>query len=444
MLNIKAAELHIERYGSKFSKMQSDFRPNEMLSIDEMREKQNLVITRLVRHAYETVPYYRSCWKEIGISPEDINNVDDLKILPVLNKEDIISNPNAFISSKAGTLRKGNTSGTTGSSLNVYYDIPTCVAHHVVDWRQKTWGGMNRGSLYASLQGRMVVPSSQEKPPFWRKNYIHNQVFLSAFHLKPEHIHSYVEYLERSKIQYIEGYPSTIGILASWLNYNSRCLPLASVFTSSETLNDLERASIEKAFGCKVFDSLGMAERVLFATECEEHVGRHLNEDYGITEILDDSDMPVNDGAFGRLVATSLWNFAFPLIRYQTNDVSARLSSQCACGRLFPRIQSVTTKEEAIITLPDGRLISPSILTHPFKPMNLVASSQILQEGLHNVRVRLVTRDGYGADDEKLLLSGLKDRLGDDVNITFEYVDSVLPPAGKKFRWVISSVKPSI
>jgi len=111
---------------------------------------------------------------------------------------------------------------------------------------------------------------------------------------------------------------------------------------------------------------------------------------------------------------------------------------------VYKRQASVTTKEEAIITLSDGRLVSPSVLTHPFKPMRHIAASQIFQDDLYSVRVKIVRRAGYGESDEKLLHAGLEERLGKNVRITFEYVQSVAPGDGKKFRWVVSKVKPSI
>ena len=146
------------------------------------------------------------------------------------------------------------------------------------------------------------------------------------------------------------------------------------------------------------------------------------------------------DGRLGKIVATSLHNFAMPFIRYETNDSGALKTAMCPCGRGFPLMDDVTTKNESIVTLPDGRLISPSVLTHPFKPMHNVIASQIIQETVDELVVKIVKNDAYGASDEAMLLAGFRDRLGNRVRINVDYVSEIPRTQNGKFRWVISKV----
>lgn len=445
MLNAKALELYFERYGGKFNKVYEEFHKNQYLSPVEMEDYQAGRLRELVRHAYDTVPFYNARFKAYGVKPKDIESVEDLKKLPVLSKEDINDNFHNMLSTTVSVkhIRKGHTSGTTGTPLNVLYDIHTCVVHHVADRRQKEWAGMVWGEPYASLQGRVICSPRQSRPPFWRMNYINNQLFLSSFHLKEEYLKSYINMLKDSEIQFLEGYPSTVFTLASYIDATGQQLPLTAVLTSSETLFDWQRAVIEKAFCCQVFDFYGMAERVVYSTECKEHCGHHLNMDYGITEFLDDDNKEVPIGVQGKIVATSLHNFAFPLIRYQTNDSCYLKKDVCRCGCHFPLMGDVATKNEAIITLPDGRWISPSVLTHPFKPMVNIKESQIVQKDLYNIDIKVVKKKSFHQDDETLLMKGLRDRLGDEVNLNISYVDQVQRTKTGKFKWVVSSVKPN-
>lgn len=442
LLNLKAIELYFERYGSKFWKLFDEFQKNQWLSEVELTEYQNEKLKLLIKHAYETVPYYNNLMNNLKLKPDDIKTIEDLRKLPLITK-DIIKKQYKHLISKnfrSYSLRHGHTSGTTGSPLNLCCDTKTCVIHHAADWRQKYWAGLRYGRQFASIQGRVIVPTTQSNPPFWRKNYINNQLFLSSFHLKEENLPYYFEKLEKDKIKFIEGYPSTVYILAMYLNGIGNTFPLDAVLTSSETLFDFQRESIEKAFCCKVFDFYGMAERVVFATECDHHSGHHLNLDYGITEFLDDNNENVGKGKLGRIIATGLHNFAMPLIRYQTNDSCSLKNETCGCGRGFPLMDDVTTKDESIITLPDGRLVSPSILTHPFKPMHNIVESQIVQEDLHNITVNIVKTSAYSDKDSEVLIKAMKDRLGDDVNISLEFVESIPRTRNGKFRWVISKV----
>lgn len=444
MLNAKAMELYLERYGPRFWRMAGEFEANQWLSPGELERYQEIRLQRLVKHAYENVPYYNDLMKRRRLLPDDIRSLGDLQKLPVLKKSDIKKNFESLQSRKGRLFfRKGHTSGTTGTPLDVRYDFRTCVIHHVADWRQKNWAGLIIGGAFASIQGRVIVPMEQKQEPFWRKNYINNQLFLSSFHLKESNMSSYLEILRKEKIRFLEGYPSTVYILAMYLNKYRQTLPLKAVLTSSETLFDYQRSAIEKAFCCRIFDFYGMAERTVFATECDRHEGLHLNMDYGIAEFLDDRNEPVQPGQIGRIVATSLHNYAMPLIRYQTNDACSLKNKPCSCGRGFPLMDDVTTKSESIITLPDGRLISPSVLTHPFKPLHNIVESQILQERTDELKVSIVKESGFSSDDEDKLVSAFQERLGEEINIRVEYVESIPRTGNGKFKWVVSSIRPS-
>jgi phenylacetate-CoA ligase len=444
-LNAKAAELYIERYGRKFWRLFEEFNRNQWLSQIELEAYQNEKLRLLIEHVYQTVPYYSELMKSLKLTPSDIKTRADLYKLPILKREDIRNHLSRLISSKypRALLRHGHTSGTTGSPLDFFYDVRMCVVHHVADWRQKYWGGLTYGQPYASLLGRVIVPVKQTAPPFWRFNYLNNQLFLSSFHLNEINLPYYFDELKRREIQVIEGYPSTLYILALYLLKNGRTFPMKTVLTLSETLFDSQRQAIEQAFACKIFDHYGMAERAVFASECDLHSGHHLNLDYGIVEFLDSEEEPVSEGHLGKIVATSVHNFAMPFIRYETNDASALKSGACVCGRGFPLMDDVATKHESIVTLPDGRLISPSVLTHPFKPMHNIVESQIIQEQLDELVVKVVKRQSYTSDDEVRLVAAFHERLGNEMKIKVEYVESIPRTRNAKFRWVISKIPPT-
>ena len=443
MLNVKAFELYLERYGPKSRILFEQFAKNESLPYSQLLEYQNEKLKQLIRYAYENVEYYKDIMSNLKIVPSDIKGVGDLHKLPILTRGQLKNNLPKLISRSYPKilLRHGHTSGTTGSALDLYYDINTCIVHTAAVWRQRTWAGLQVGSPYATLQGRVIVPLEQKKPPFWRKNYLNNQLFFSAFHLSERNLPYYFEKIREENIHAIEGYPSNLYILALYLIKSEHVFPMKAVLTSSETLFDYQREAIERAFQCKIFDYYGMAERAVFSSECSEHRGHHLNLDYGITEFLDSNNQPVKTGEMGKVIATSLHNFAMPLIRYQTNDSCSLKSEVCTCGRSFPLIDSVTTKNESIISLPDGRLISPSTLTHPFKPMRNVLESQIIQESIDAVTVKLVRKESFNEEDEKRLVAGLFERLGNQIKISVEYVNEIPREKNGKFRWIISKVE---
>ncbi len=178
----------------------------------------------------------------------------------------------------------------------------------------------------------------------------------------------------------------------------------------------------------------------MFATECERHEGKHINSEFGITEILDQDRRPVAEGEIGRLVGTSLHNYGMPFIRYETSDVSAFAGTNCGCGRELPLIRNVTTKAEDIVVTKDGRLVSPSALTHPFKPLHGVDMSQIIQDTSGNITVKIVKGEHFEESQIEVLKKGLSERLGHETEIDIEFVDSIPKTSAGKFRWVISKV----
>ena len=444
LLNIKALELYWERYGRKFWRVYNEFEKNQWLPESDLHEYQNEKLRILVRHAYENVPYYHEKMKKHRLHFSDIKTKRDLYKFPVLTRKDVKRNSKQLVarSYPRFLLRHGHTSGTTGSPLDFSYDVRMCVVHLAAVWRQRYWGGLQYGEHCATLQGRVIVPLNQKRPPFWRKNYVNNQVFLSSFHLTEKNLPHYFDMMEKDRIRFLEGYPSNLYILAIYLQKTDQIFPLKAVFSSSETLFDYQREAIEGAFQCKMYDYYGMAERTVFASECSEHSGHHLNLDYGITEFLDGDNYPVSEGRMGKIVATGLHNFAMPFIRYETNDSGSIMASKCSCGRGFPLMDDVTTKCESIITLPDGRLISPSVLTHPFKPMHNIKESQIIQDSIDKITVKIVKGVGYTDRDEEKLITAFRERLGGQVRIGIEYVKSIPKTKGGKLKWVVSQIEP--
>jgi len=162
--------------------------------------------------------------------------------------------------------------------------------------------------------------------------------------------------------------------------------------------------------------------------------------DFGITEIVKSDDLKATPGEMGRIVATGLHNYAMPLIRYKTSDIGSISLESCNCRRNFPLLGGITSRTEDIVSTIDGRYISPIVLQHPFKPLKSVKESQIIQEDIGNIRVKIVKDSNYCDKDTLYLLDELKKRLGTEIKLHFEFVDSIPRTKAGKFRWVISKV----
>ncbi len=441
-VTLNGLEIARERYGRQFRVALAFLRETQWYSEEKLYELQCNLLQDLISYAALNVPYYKRLFQEHDLSVKSIQTPDDLKKIPILTKDKIRKHFSDLVARDADIrkLKLAHTSGTTGTPLEFYWDKKVIYMTNATLWRQREWASVNIGDRFVLLTGNVIVPLSQKKPPFWRHNFIQKQLLVSSFHLNEENMRFIVKKMRDFNPTFLEAYPSTVYILGRYLVSKRQRIPLKAVFTSSEPLYPEHREIIEKAFGCRVFDYLGMAERVIFATQCEKHEGQHLNLEYGITEILDDDGNPAEPGINGNIVATGLHNFEMPLIRYKTGDRSSFLKKQCSCGRQLPLIEDVTTKSESIIHTPDGRYISPSVLTHPFKPLRGIRESQIIQEDVYHIRIKLVKENQNEEIKVEQLVWDMKHRVGEEIQIDVEFVQMIPRTSAGKFRWVISKV----
>ena len=431
-----------QRFNRDYERWMTLFERSQWWGPEELGAYQDRALAALVAHCFEAVPFYRRAMEERRLRPADVTTWRDLHKLPIVTKDIIRRDPAAFLAREVrpGNMKESPTSGTTGASFTVLWDRGTDVAWNAVLWRHRSWSDFRFGTRYASLLGRVVVPLRQLGPPFWRWNRPWNQVLFSSFHLKEENIGAYVDAMRALEIQALECYPSTGYILARFLEDRGEVLPLRHVVSSSETLLPIQREVMERVFRTKVLDYYGMSEAVLFAGECGQGSGYHLHAEIGIAEVVDERGDPLPPGHHGRLLGSGLVNRAMPLLRYEIGDISALRIGRCPCGRELPLLDPVTTKAEDIVIAPDGRLISSSTLTHPFKPLARVDKSQIVQEATDRLLIRIVPRPGYGEQDTQHLLREMQRRVGSDMRIRVEIVDDIPVGASGKYRWVVSNL----
>jgi phenylacetate-CoA ligase len=421
----------------------------EWASAEALRDYQDVRLREVVGHVARHVPFYARRFAEHGVDVASFRGIADLARLPIVTRADVIAGFDDLIATNRSRseLVIGHTSGTTGSPLEVLHDAAVTAMTYALLDRQYKWAGLRLGrggDRVAVLRGNVVVPIGQSRPPHWRVNQVHNQLLLSSFHLSDANLPGYVDAIRRFGAVAIDGYPSTAYVLARFVARTGLALPLRAVITSSETLYPFQREAIEAAFGCRVFDYFAAAERVVFATECDAHQGHHVASEYGVTEFVDGGGRPVADGQEGAMLGTSLHNFGMPLIRYRCNDLSAFRSSPCSCGRALPLMEDVSTKAEDIIALADGRMISPSVLTHPFKPMHSVEESQIVQEDYDRVVILVKPNARFTEAEREHLIREFGVRLGAGVKIDVEVVDRIPRTASGKFKWVVSKVDRAI
>ena len=264
---------------------------------------------------------------------------------------------------------------------------------------------------------------------------MHDTLF-SSYNLSDANIPAYIRELERRQPVFIDSYPSSVYRIASFLKSRGqqhRIHPKVIV-TSSETLLDSQRETIEEVFCCPVRDQYGSAEMAGFFAECE-HGRYHVAPEYGIVEIVDADGAGVPVGEMGELCLTGLINPAMPLIRYLIGDVGRLSDISCACGRHAPVVESIEGRIDDVIITPSGRHVGR--LDPAFKGVTGIRESQILQTARDQVVVRIVSDDRSQVNGAGLV-SNLSERIGTDVRISIEFVESIDKEPNGKFRSVKS------
>jgi len=395
-----------------------------------------------IAHAYATSPYWREVFATRGLAPSDVQAPEDLAQLPVLEKETIRAQidrlASAAYAGRRGQTVAVHTSGTTGKALHLRLTKECWQRDYAFRDQHRSWSGALPGDPVVTFAGHPVVPSELLRPPYWRYNRAERQLIFSSQHLGPATAPDYAREVRRFRPTLIHGYPSTIYLFALYLKDEGiRNIRPRAVYTHSETLLDHQRAVIESAMGCKVYNWYGNTEMVGNIVECER--GRlHVRLEHSVLEMVTLDGRPAQPGDVAELIGTGFGNYATPLIRYRLGDTVLVVADECPCGRSGPIVESVMGRLEDIVVTPDGRHVGR--LDHVFKDALNVREAQLRQDEVGSLTVRLVTRPQYSERDREMIDGELRIRLGPTIRLDYETVSAIPREANGKFRFVVSKV----
>lgn len=430
------------RYGRESERLIAEALARDTWTDAQWKTWQDDRLAFVLHRAATQVPFYRYQWerrRRMG----DRCSMELLENWPVLDKDAVRENPRLFLADDCDVRKMFHeqTSGTTGKPLDIWRSRQTVEGlYALVDARTTRWYGIPTEARWARLGGQLVVPVAQRKPPFWVWNGAMRQLYLSSFHLAPDLIPSYLDALVEYKIEYFGAYPSSLLALAhEVLRLGRRDLRMLAVFTNAEPLHDDQRDIISRAFQCPVVETYGMTESVAAASECR-HGGLHQWPEVGLIEVLTDS-RPVVPGEPGELVCTGLLNADMPLIRYRAGDRGrlVQSSTRCDCGRSLPLLGAVEGRSNDMLLTRDGRQVfwlNPVFYGLP------VRQSQIVQESLDRIVVKVAPGLGFGAETAQTIESRLRTRMG-EASIELQMVDEVERTANGKIQAVICKLTPA-
>jgi len=275
-------------------------------------------------------------------------------------------------------------------------------------------------------------------------------IVLDSYVLSDDILEKYVLLMRRFKPEIVRGYASSVYMVAKYIlekGFDDYLHPKA-VITSAESLLDVYRHTIERAFGCEVFDYYGSREVGAIAAECEEHCGYHISAENVVLEFVREGEH-VSSGESGEILITNLRNFGMPFIRYAIGDVGKPSDEVCACGRGLPLMKSIEGRVSQFMAVYDkklGRVIpvstaAPGLFSGVLMHLP-IEEFRIIQESLNKVIIKAVKGRGYSEEHTKFLINHIRKYLGDNIIIEIEFVDYLPPlPSGKRTVF-ISNVNP--
>lgn len=398
-------------YGKVYRDMLKLFQESESWDRTMFEEYQNRRLSKLIKHAYEHVPYYREVLDQHGLKPSEIQTISDLPKMPFLTSDIIKTRSNDFVATNVSPFDRemSHTSGSTGPSLYFYFDKTTIPVERAQAMRHLLWLGYKRGDKVAVIKGQPLNTSGKTF------KYLSGSKELRISLAKPnnENVEQVVKILAEYRPTFIRGWPSSIYTIAQWLSENHYDAPRPKyIITSSENLYPHMKKRIEACFGAAVVDGYGQSEFVAYALQCSHVRAYHIQMETAIVELV-----PYR-GNFYEIVGTCLWNTAMPFIRYRTGDLTIKGSDPCPCGRASDTLAEVIGRTSDIVFRDEkSGEISP-VSSCSFYDAEEIREAQILVEENGYVRVRIVPR----AEVSRALDIRIKEEIAQCLNVSQQSV----------------------
>jgi phenylacetate-CoA ligase len=428
-----------KKYGKYFVYWSELLKESQYYPADRLRQLQAEWMRDFLISALETSPWYRHLANEKGFDPDRLQNPVDVRAFPVLPKATLRTHYDEILS-LADKKYKFSSSGTTGTSLHVYLDDEAYQREYAFRWHYLNMGGATRKDRFAYFLGNNLYPVNKQNPPFHIIDHFEHSIYFSLFHMSDSNLSHYVEAFNRFQPSFIKGYPSGIYVFARFIQDRKMVVhKLKAIYSASETLHEYQKKLFEEVFQCPVYQWYGQVETTVNIHECEHH-RFHVKEEYGFLELLNEKGEDAKPGEIASAIGTGWGNKALPLIRYDTGDNMILAAEQtCPCGRNGRIIEKILGRDEDFIITPDGRKIGR--LDFIFKPVDTVSESQIVQESMDRLVIKIVPQEGFSSRDEQTIRKMISTYIGNAMQVDIIQVNSIERSASGKIRYVISKVK---
>ncbi len=426
---------HFERY-AELEKMQ--YMPQETL-----RSLQFAQLSKLIQHAYATTPYYKDLFDGLSIHPQDISSFEDYAQLPLLTKDIMQDNLERLCSTVTPKEQRilNTSGGTTGNPAKFYQDkhvFSEMEAHRIL---MLSMAGWTPDDMLISLWGN---PSEllSNKAPSLLKPWLSGMAVLNAYRYDANSMDMWIKVIKRYKRVLLYGYTTVITDFARHCMENQvKGLPIFAAMTTAEILDSTQRAYIEKAFSCQVFDQYGSREMPGVSSQCS-HGNMHIFTSANYAEFLPLEDAQ-DSNTQKRIILTSLNNYTMPFLRYEIGDLGAAGASSCPCGRGYPLMHMEVGRIGASLRLPEGGRLYSTMFVRQMYHIDGINAFQFRQTQLRHVNLYIIQGKNFSSESEQKiqnLANIFPQSICPGAQLQVHYVKDLPRTQGGKHRQVICEV----
>lgn len=388
----------------------------ECMSRKDLRKLQSLRLKNVVERVYHNCEPYRRRMQEAGVTPSDIETIDDIVKLPFTSKKDLrdyypfglLSSPMSEIvrlQASSGTTGKPIVVGYTRNDLNIWGEVGArCFTAYGLgrnDVVQVSYGyGLFTGGLGAhgavETIGGTVIPMSSGNTE--KQIMLMHDFGAVGLACTPSYALYLADAMKDSGIPREE-------------------FKLRTGAFGAEPWTEQMRRELEEKLGIKAYDIYGLTEIIGpgVGHECEFQNGTHLCEDHFFPEIIHpETGEPVAPGEPGELVFTTLTKDGMPLIRFRTRDLTHLNYEKCACGRTSVRMGRILGRSDDMLII-RGVNVFPSqvesvICEMPeFEPHYMLIIDRV--NNLDTFEVQVEVNEAHYSDEMSKMLD-LKKHIG--------------------------------
>jgi phenylacetate-CoA ligase len=412
--------LHRRRFPARHAWLEILLR-NQALSRDALLRKQRADFAAIVAHAAANVPYYNECLA---------GRTDSI---PILEKDMVRERLDDLLERDAdrSQVRLGHTGGSTGKPLAFWYDDAKHELMRAGMMRGFMMSGWRPGQKVLNFWGaRQDVAAGGIFGAGW-SDLIAAEKTIGATEYSEAKLHAWARSVQRYRPVLLYGYASAMSELARFVIANRMAMPqsLIGVYSTAEVLTDPQRALMQQAFGCKVFNQYGCREVPNIAWECR-HGNMHVFADLVYLESIRDENED-------RLIVTSLTNRLMPFIRYNLGDSGRLLDGECACGSPFPLLEMGLCRQNDWISGHAGKRIHPGVFIHLLDGRTQIRQFQWVQDSPACLTLHLVATERLAPAAQAGLAEQVSHAMGGETALAVDYVEEIPRTASGKHRFVI-------